>query len=243
MQQSFLPIITDDNRILGLVSIPNTVFTGLETSMSINGVATPLRNVVPQRANISGVQHPNYMAITVTPSQERSNFQSASWLASFLPYGKWNQQLGISVMVNKETTLLQMLRGVNLSGAASVVLTPPTASNGVHTVEWGSDVNWGEFTHPFIEVNWAALMSVNTGNTSPASISLGAMTSDPSTGKVRVFVVQSDAPVVNEGVLMNTLRFIKLTEGALPKGAYVWPATITNTDGSTATATFTLNNI
>lgn len=243
MQQTFLPIITDDNRILGLVGIPNTTFTGSETTLSVNSVTQPLRHVVPQRANISGVQQPSYMAIAVTPSQERSNFQSASWLASFLPYGKWNNQLGISANVEKETTLLQMLRGVNLSGTSSVVVVPPTASNGTHTVEWSSDVNWGEYSHTFIEVNWAALMNVNSGNVAPAAISLGAMTTDPSNGNVRAFVVQSGAPVVNGGVLMNTLRFIKLSEEGLPKGDYVWPATITNTDGATVSATFTLRNV
>ena len=168
MQQTFLPIITDDNRILGVVGIPNTAFTGAETSMSINGVVTPIREVVPHRANIEGLQQNSYMAVSVTPSQERSNFQSASWLASFIPYGKWNQQLGFSANVEKETTLLQLLRGVNLSGPTSVVIVPPTASNGTLKVEWATEVNWGEHAHPFVEVNWALLMGVQSGNTSPS---------------------------------------------------------------------------
>ena len=116
--QTFLPIITNDNRILGMMPIPKTTFTGSETSVSLQNVATPIRFVSPSIANIVGLIQPVYVAISVTPTQERENFKSAVWLASFIPYSKWNNQLGLAQNLTLETTLIQLLRGVNLSGSS-----------------------------------------------------------------------------------------------------------------------------
>jgi hypothetical protein len=240
--QAFLPYITQDNRIIGVLPIPVTTFNGTETSMVVAGVNTPLALVTPRVSNVVGTPQPAYMAATITPSQERSNFQSAYWLASFIPYGKWNTQLGMSYMVERETTLLQLLRGVNLSSVSSPAVTVVTASNALVEVNWATEVNMTG-NNAFIEVNWAVLMTAQSGNASPAYITLDTMTSDPSGGLVKAFVVQSDAPVVNDGVMLNTLRFIKMTNSPVPKGSYVWPAVITNTDGSIANATFTLKNV
>ena len=240
--QAFLPYITQDRRILGVLPIPTTTFDGTETTMQVIGVATPIALQQPEVANVVGVPHPAYMAVVVTPEQERSNFQSAMWLSSFIPYGKWNTQLGMSYMVERGTTLLQMLKGVNLSNVSSPASSVVTVADGESEVAWATEVNMTG-NNAFIEVNWAVLMTAKSGNASPAAIALGDMTSDPSGGLVKAFVVQSDAPVVNDAPMMNTLRFIKLTDSPVPKGSYVWPATVTNTDGSTAHATFTLNNV
>lgn len=243
LTQTFLPIITNDNRILGVTTIPQTTFDGTETSLTIQGNDTPIKLIVPHAGNNSAdTLQPMYMAITVTPSQERDNFQSAFWLASFIPYSKWNTQLGFAANINLETNLIRLLRGVNLGGTPAPSTPAVTVSNGAADVNWAIEVNMGE-QHAFVEVNWVMTMNVNSNNQSPASISLGTMTADPSNGEVLAFVVQSNAPIMNDGVLMNTIRFVKISENPIPKGAYVWPAIVTNTDGSSATATFTLNNV
>lgn len=242
MQQTFLPIITQDNRILGMLNLPSdTSFDGTETSLQLDGYSIPLTLVRHQSTNIS-MPNVEYMATLVTPSEERSNYQEAHWMASFIPYGKWNNQLGIAYKVERETNLLMMLRGINLSRSVTPSVSVVSPTNSTAQINWSTSVNLTG-NNAFIEVNWAELVTKQFKNLVPASISIDEQVADPSGGLLKVFVVQSDAPVVNESAFMNTLRFIKITDSPVPKGDYVWSATITNANGSTTTATFTINNV
>lgn len=240
--QAFLPYLTPDRRVVGILAIPVTTFSGTETTMLVAGVDTPIALITPGRPNPVNNQQPSYMAATITASQDRNNFQSPVWLASFIPYGKWNIQLGVSFMVERETTLLQMLRGVNLSGMSSAVPPVVTIQSGVVNVDWEVNVNLTG-NNPFIEVNWVVLLTEKAPKVIPESIAIDTVVVDPSGGLVKAFVVQAGSPVVNDVPLMNTLRFAKLTDSPVPKGSYIWSAVITNTDGSTSTAKFTVNNV
>ena len=181
----------------------------------------------------------NYMGVPITPTQERQSNYGPSWLQPFIPYTKWRQSPGFARYDWKGNALQEMLQGQSVD--AIVVPTPatPTASNGALDITWSVDFNKSaQFS--FFEANWVALFQVQSGNTNAASIVVGNPTTDPSAGMIKVFVTQSYPQIINQSVLFNTIRFVKITEDVVPTGNYVWPATITNSDGSTVTVTLTV---
>ena len=246
--QSFLPLRTQDGRILGMLPITTTAFTGNETSKEVTGGGVyPVSLVTPTRVshNLSPNNLPvSYMAITVTPTQERTMYQSFDFMASFIPMSKWAMQPGFSFKTNTSNALLSMISGKSVS--AIVVPSPATvtASNGSVGINWSAAMSSAGLAS-FVDVNWVSLLNVQTGNTNAASINPGAIDTglgDPSNGKVALYVVSSNPEIVNQSVLMSTLRFVKLVPGGIPVGAYKWSnAVVTNTDGSTATVCVTLN--
>lgn len=71
IQQPMLPVVTDDNRILGTVRIVPTLYTGDETSVELLGVAYAARRVLYKRGDGVTVE---FLGLSVTPTEERQGY-------------------------------------------------------------------------------------------------------------------------------------------------------------------------
>lgn len=189
------------------------------------------------------VQRPiKYMGATVTQTQERTGIVGPAWLQPFIPATRWNMAPGFSRYDWKGNALTQMLEGSLVDVISAPVAATPTAVNGSLEITW--TVGFGESNQmSFFEANWVSLFQAKSGNTNAVSISVGAPTLDPSGGHLKVFVVQSYPAIVNQSVLYNTLRFVKTVAESIPSGTYTWPATISNSDGSTVAVTLTVTSV
>ena len=237
--------MTHDRRIVSIVVISTTPFTGLETSMNIGGVITPIELYQPV-TGMGGLWQnrkiANYMGIPITASQERKANYGVSDLQQFIPWSRWNTGPSISMLDYSSNSLLDMLAGNSVAAIAAPVIATPTATAGSLRISWSLNVNYSHAApYSFFEANWVELLKVASGNTNATSISLGNMSADPSSGHLKAFVVKSYPAIINQSIQFNTLRFVKTTPEAIPTGAYIWPATITNSDGSTVTVNLTVN--
>lgn len=352
--QTFLPVRTADNRVLGLLTIPSTTFAGNETSFVVNGTTYNISLVTPTRPNVDVANrppNPSHMTITVTPQQERGQFQSNDILQSFIPTGQWRGSPGSSVKVESSNPLINILKGHTTGTIVAPVAAVPTAVNA------SFNVNWAASNAPYLamaEVNWVQLLQVASGNNKAASINVdsvivpGAALSTPTapvgagattggtlaaatyftkivavaadgtttnaspeasttttgatgsigytwtavtnavsyqvwygtatgaqnkfyavsgtsftltaatgtsgtipatnktglslnpTGKIGLFVVGAHPEIVNQSILLSTLRFVKLTSAAIAAGSYSWTAIVTNSDRTTVSVVLTL---
>lgn len=242
--QSFLPQVTQDKRVLGIVVITTTPFVGNETSVVIGSGTYPLQQYNPI-AGLGGLwqERPNiaYMGIPISPTQERQGNFGIQSLMSYIPRYRWQQQPGISRVDYTTNSLIDMLTGNIVPALVAPVIVPPAATAGTLRITWSLNFNYTpQFS--FFEANWVQLLQVASGNLDAVSISVGAPSADPSAGHLKVFVVGSYPVIINQSVLFSTLRFVKTTPEPIPAGTYTWPAVILNSDGSTVTVDITVVN-
>ena len=235
--QSFLPILTQDNRVLGILPIPTTVFAGTETSFTISGgvykVALQSPTRVSAEINQGNLKAP-FMAAIVTPSQERGSYQSFDFLEQQVPVSTWNHN---GVKVVKNNPLVSLLKGHKVNAIvppALGVVTTATSSATV-PVTWHSAAPKGAA----LEVHWVDLFKASSGNTLAVNLAVGSPPSNAA-NQVALYVVTSHPHIINGSVSLNTIRFVKLSENPVPTGNYTWACTVNNTDGSSLPVTLTL---
>jgi hypothetical protein len=212
--------------------IPQTSFVGDETSVLVNGISTPVKLVTVQ----SNMQPVSYMAATITPEQERSNFQSSSWMASFVPYNWWHNQLGMAFKVERETPFIQMLRGQNISGSTYSVNPNPVpggSSTPIYDAMWVAEATMQGPANSFTDLLWVPKFTEKFPLENPTSITIGVPVSpQAATGVVRVFSIQSGVTLVNASAVFDTLRFVKMPDGPLPFADYSWELTVNAASGN-----------
>lgn len=240
--QSFLPYITPDNRILGILPIVTTVFTGNETTFAGNSlIAVSYQQVsMPTWQENKVIQ---YMAIPVSPSLERQ-FQKPGQINQYAAYTFWQNSPGFSFLDYRGNSLLTMLQGTQITATyVPPVAVAPTVTAGVTSYALSADFRLTP-TCTFFDINWVAMVSAVSGNSDYASITVGKPTTDPSLGNLRAYVIATSPVLATlNSIAMNTVRFVKVVEGPIPAGAYVYPVTITNTSGLTTSTTITVNVI
>lgn len=234
--QSFLPVMSYDGRVLGLVPIEETSFVGDEVDFVVPDVtgAVALASYVPALAPAGSTV--SFMCVRLTREEELTQ----NWFngtQSFIPFSRWVVAPGFAHQRNLTSYLLQFLKGEAMSG--QVITVPPefSAEDGVYTIQVeGLIANLQGCA--FFDFNWVSLLNVETGNDDSATIMLGTPEGGVPEG-VALTVVQS-AALLNNSRNMNTLRFIKTSEAPIPAGNYSWPATVTNTSGHSVDVTITI---
>lgn len=174
--QSFLPVLAPGNRILGIIPISTTSFSGSETSFVVNGGTYTIAEQKPTRIsadiNQNNLNTP-YMALMVTGAQERGSYQSFDFLEQQIPVQRWTLSHGNTSKEIRNTPLFSMLRG-NTVGAI-VIPTPAVVSavSAAVTISWATDLaNTPQFS--FSEQNWVTLLQANSGNANAASLTIGS---------------------------------------------------------------------
>lgn len=236
--QYFLPFLSPDNRVLGILPIATTTFDGTETEFvsgtAPNTVTYPLRRMTNTRK--LGDVIADYMAIDVSATDARGSLKNAiRGASSMFTTRRW-------VFANNSHQVLVGDLEFFLNGyskeLSSVVITPPVSS--LTDVERWWTAN-APFTNSsvcqFFDVSWGRLTGLQDADIEKiTNISLGAPVSDPSNGLgVRAMLVypmnQVDSRAYN-----STLRFLRVSKlVAVTPGDYEWPVTVTFTDGSTMT--------
>lgn len=253
--QTFLPIITPDNRVLGIVPISSTDFVGTEPDFTIVGGTYPgtypLRRVQYQSLSGNRTQdkatNVDYMAISLSLSEERrgSPFVNMGYITSQVSAQErdtraWRNAPNHSVKTRYTGTLVAfILKGTAISAPAPV----PSGGNGSNaSMPWSVNSPFTNVAQSeFIDINWQQVLGVDTSPYSPASVSIGTPSADPGSGNMlRAYVVQQGLQVVNDMATYSTIRVIKVFPGQITAGTYTWPLTVTRTDGSTVTLNFSI---
>lgn len=241
--QTFLPLLTTDKRVLGLVPITSTNFTGAETTFTISGRVYPLQRVLYTSLIGSKTQNEgtavDYMAISVSLSQERTEFANHGYISSQVAAQErdarwWRNAPGHSLKTRYTGTLVAFI----LKGTAINSPDPVPMGGGGSNASVNFSVN-SPFSNvaqaEFIDLNWQQLLGVDVSPaSSPASVSIGTASADPGSGNMlRAYVVQQGLQVVNNTASYSTIRIIKVFAGPVTAGTYTWPLTVTRVDGTT----------
>lgn len=244
--QSFLPMLYE-NMVQAVLPIPTQTFTGAETSITVGGVVYPLkRYTYPslQTEAWNDTLNPpvDFMGVVLEASDSRINYVDNVLRLDNQVEGihDWKCSHGFARYDVTYGPLLMMLHAKGMDYIASPVVPPINANNS--TFNWFVNhpfANLSKFA--FLDFNWVEQLQVSSGNLQPASITIGAPTADPGAGlHIKLMLVQHEPQIINNASLYSTLRFIKITAGAAAAGTYTWPVTITNTDGTTVSATIDL---
>lgn len=247
-QQSYLPVMYEGMVRAAFVIAP-TLFTGAETDFTIGNAVYPMQRItykyVKNDAWNDLTDEPvDFMGIVLDASDDRMTYaDNVMWLGDLVEgIHQWKCLQGIN---RYDVTYGNLMLMLNAKGAWSA----NTPSPGVPAISvTNASMNWNvnadmsmapKFS--FLDFNWVDALKATSGNLSPAKITIGTPSADPGSGlHIKLMVTQSAPEVINNGLLFSTLRFVKITAGQATAGTYVWPITITNTDGSTDTATMTL---
>lgn len=69
IQQSFLPVLTTDLRILGYIPVTPTTYTGAETSVTVSSVVIPTKKFTYTNREFIAVE---FLGVEISAAQERA---------------------------------------------------------------------------------------------------------------------------------------------------------------------------
>lgn len=238
--QSFLPIRTQDSRILGIIPIGTTVFSGSETSIVIGAGTFPLAEILPVRVSADVVQNNSstgYMALTVTPSEERGSYQSFSFMEQQIPFSRWVLAGGIIYNDVRDNPMQRMLRGNAVNAIMVPVPAAVSAVSGVVSVAWATTFGTAE-QFSFFEQNWVSLMQATSGNANAVTLNIGA----PAVPTVLATpTVAAGVGSTTGGTLAANTYYVRIVAvdafGAKTTGSPV--STIVTTTGATSSVAYT----
>lgn len=258
--QNFLPVIATDKRVLGAVPITSTNFTGSETSFTetttsktytTTSVTVPYTYADPARAGVNRLSSATYVAVSVTTSQANAGMHVVKTAVpnmieaiELVPQKFWVQANGfvteLGFLANGgsfSNFLFQLATGTQVPSTTIVAPTPPSPTASAATLSWVTKVQFSNAqATSFFDVNWVESLAASGNNYEPVSASIGTPSPGTIATYVRGFVVQSPTAVGRYGgVQYNVMRFVRVTSDPVPAGTYVYPITITNTEGNTIT--------
>lgn len=248
MPQSFLPIIVGDGEILGLYAITPTTFDGTETTFDLSGIATPGKTVSIRKIS-TGPAMPllprlaNYMGCVFTKAEEVAEVWTSHAefipLKHIMPSNTWQQAtLGPDHSKYVEGVMVASLCHGNNS---SISVTTTTAAPGVTTpaaLAWAVNAAFSNQNGlRFVDFNWVAAFAVSFPTLEPAYI---RVVSNPAENDVKAFVISAGNQAANAGVTQNTVRLVKVIQGAVAAGARAFTFSIVDRKGNEVAVTLNL---
>lgn len=247
--QAFLPLLTQDNRILGVVPIASQMFDGSETSYTVNSVSRPLRTVfINQSARYSNVQPTARFIVgfSVSRADEVTGAYTGYsptfiFLQDVMPFYEWSA-LGSSTPTQQDGlgAVFHMLLG-----GASVLVAGPAPSS-APSMTTPDTLGWNA-TAPiangpacaFFDFNWVRLFSA-MHTLDPADYPSLVVQSQPAGNLLKAYVLSTPDPNGLTGPLYNTVRIMKVSAPSLIADDYVFTFAISNSAGLISTAQLTL---
>lgn len=222
LKQSFLPVVTDIGKVVGLFAIPLTTFAGTETTfnLSVGSVSISLKTL-PTTNQI--VRIPQYMAAVFTHAQSFSKAyaQYAEWIPieAIAPSSSWlNNHLtyGLSYFSGILLTCLQ--QGFTAQIGAPIV-SPPSVGNPAATMNLTVNTPFANVDGAtFFDFNWVDIFKAGFPTKTPASIQV---TAQPGQADLLAYIIMSGQPVVGQ-IVQNTVRIVKVVKGNIPTGSRVF---------------------
>ena len=242
--QSFLPVVNRSTaEILGLVSIPQTTFTGAELSYTLGGIFYPLTEIT---IFTTTVRTPvSYMSISLTDYEVRTGQHNS--VPGFIPIDTFFQQeylitiSGFSGnnLPSNQTQLLTILTTGAMKIVSSAVLPGPIVPatpriwNLTATLSTAAACTFFDlpFTSPALYLNNLSALSIALSIPTPSGIVENFL---------KIYTFADPAQPMTLNGQSNVLRFIKLTAGTIPSGVYSYVVTATLEGGITELTTLNL---
>lgn len=249
IKQSFLPVrILGMGQILGAVAIPETTFTGSETSYTLGGYPYPIsrQDVTSVVGSGGSVSTHSFMSLDVDSSQARRHdhqsipgFNHIDDLYGFL---RWVMPKNVCQMQgNTPTPILRLLMGAAAHSVVSSV--PPSPSVSTTNFDWTVECTLGSAPAcSFFDLDWVTGFQGYSSLT-PTEIVLGSPVPGSISSSLKTFILHTDTPVdpvLGPGPAFNTIRFIKMVASPLLSGTYNYPLTVGTAEGVFVTGTLTL---
>lgn len=249
--QAFLPLLTQDNRILGVIPIASQVFTGNETQRTINAVVRSLKTVfINQSARYSNTYPTTRFIVGVSVSRTDevtgaySGYSPAFIrLQEVMPFYEWSA-LGSSAPTQQEglgSVFHMLLGGSSFLVAGPAPSTSPSPMPNSATLAWNASAAIANGPAcSFFDFNWVRLFStVNTVD--PEDLPVLTVQSQSAPNLLRAYVLSTPEASGNlTGPQYNTVRIMKLSAAALSVTSYNFVFAISNSTGLIAEAQLTL---
>lgn len=248
MPQSFLPIIVGDGEVVGLYAITPTTFDGTETTFDLSGLATPGKTVNIRKIS-TGPAMPllprlsNYMGCVFTKAQELAEAWTSHLefipLKHILPSNTWQQAaLGPDHSRYVEGVMVASLcHGNNSAISVTTTTAAPTVSTPA-ALAWAVNAAFSNQNGlRFVDFNWVAAFAVSFPTLEPAYI---RVVSNPAENDVKAFVISAGNQAANAGVTQNTVRLVKVIQGAVAAGVRAFTFSIVDRKGNEVAVTLNL---
>lgn len=243
--QSFLPVVNRSTaEILGLVSIPQTTFTGAELSYTLGGILYSLTEIT---IFTTTVRTPvSYMSISLTDYEVRTGQHNS--VPGFIPIDTFFQQeylitiSGFSGnnLPSNQTQLLTILTTGAMKIVSSAVLPGPIVPATPRVWNLTAPLSTSEactffdlpFTSASLYVSNLQALSISLSTPLPAGIVENFL---------KIYTFQDPGSPTVLGGLSNVLRFIKLTAGTITPGVYSYTVVASLEGGVSELTTLNLN--
>lgn len=248
MPQSFLPVIVGDGEIVGLFAITPTTFDGTETTFDLSGLLTAGKTVNIQKIS-TGPAFPflprlsHYMGCVFTRAQEAAEAWASHLefipLKHILPASSWQQAtLGPDTLRYVPGVMVYSLCYGNNAPIAVTTTTPAPTVNTPAALSWAVNAAFSNQSGlRFVDFNWVAAFSVSFPTLEPAYI---RVVSNPAENDVKAFVISAGNQAANAGITQNTVRLVKVIQGAVAAGARAFTFSIVDRKGNEVAVTLNL---
>lgn len=242
--QSFLPLLSIDNRILGSIPIAGHTFSGNETTFDVNGTPRPLRKLLINMVDSSSSPGTTFvMGIPVSRVDEALGVYTG-YSPSFMPvqdtfplYSWSNLAISAPIQIVSMGSMFNFFLGERSSAEAPPNPTPGPTMNPT-SLSWSCTVAWDNAPScAYFDFDWLPLYGAAVTPTTFLRVA-----SSPPGGMLKAFVVSSPQPI-NPGSILpryGTVRILKTVQNPLAAGDYTFVFEIVDEPTVLAEATFTL---
>lgn len=238
-QQYFLPVMLPDNRVIGVVPIAPTTYTGDETMAFVAARGYTIRRVTYKpipRSN--ALAEMDFMAIDMDFTEYRSSWgdgRLSRLLDPLVTDARWLMGNVVQFKRELQGDLDYWLSGQD-KGAMAAVIIPSAPTGNAVSATWQANAPFSNAPKcQFIEVPWQTLGAI-TSPENIVSVAIGTASADPGAGhSLKAMVVQPTNIAGATGVY-TSIRVLRLDPaGEVPTGTYTWPLTITDKFNQTTT--------
>lgn len=233
--QYFLPYMHTDGRVLGILPIAPTTYTGSETSVTVSSIVYPTRRVTYKPITRGNpIAEMDFLAISITPTEFRRNWQDRPYhLENVITRPRWYAGQGIQFKTAVPGDLDFWLLGGAKTAVGSIVI-PPAPSGSAVSRNWSANSPFANTPYcQFFDINWQLLSGITQADRIQ-QVTIGAPSADPGAGAALKAVLISPANMGSASGVYTDVRVIRLTKGSpVPAGTYTWPLTVRDIDNQT----------
>lgn len=238
-QQYFLPVMLPDNRVVGVVPVTSTTYTGGETSITVGPNTYPVRRVTYKPIPRSNPQATmDFMAINLGFTEYRASWgdgRLSRLVDPLITNARWLMGNVVQFKREDQGDLDYWLSGHDKTAMATVVIPPAPTGNAV-SATWQANAPFSNAPKcQFIEVPWQTLGSI-TSPENIVSVAIGTASADPGAGAALKAMVVQPVNMAGATGVYTSIRVLRLDPvGEVPTGTYTWPVSLTDKYNQTTT--------
>lgn len=251
--QTVVPVLTPQMRVIGFASIAKTTFTGSETTLTLASGPVPLVSVqlapIVDTNDVNGTREVQEFMAIMWP--ENVQYQRP-WIGypelvladdpHMIDYwGFWSLPVNTIMYRFSKGYYLTALQFNLAPAAVRDDTTPPTPTPPTDgAIRWAVSLDKAtvQQTCAFIDFNWVELFKTNQyviakGNDGPNPLSI-SVTEQPSTGEFKASVLKGigQSIIGQNQVLYDTIRILRLRDPQPGTYTFKFAVTVTNETGA-----------